>query len=119
MNTNRTQLINTYWATIEKDQDYSALSNFYLPESVLIDPVYGPFEGRGAIQAFLARVTADMRELNISFTLAEVAGEGDVGWSRWLVHLPDGSQKEGVSVYRFKDDKILYQHDYIGTSQLA
>ena len=119
MSTEREKYIKSYWAIIEKDQNYSALSEFYLPESVLIDPVYGPFEGYDAIEAFLEKVTADMSDLNISFTLAEVAGEGDIGWSRWCFHLPDGSSKEGVSVYRFKGDKILYQHDYIGTSELG
>ena len=114
----REQLIRSYWAIIEKEQNYSALSDFYLPESVLIDPVYGPFKGYDAIKAFLQKVTADMHELDISFTVAEVAGEGDIGWSRWCFQLPDGSKKEGVSVYRFKGDKILYQHDYIGTNVL-
>jgi ketosteroid isomerase-like protein len=115
----REQLIRTYWAIIEKEQNYSALSDFYLPESVLIDPLYGPFKGHDAIKAFLQKVTADMHELDISFTLEEVAGEGDIGWSCWCCQLPDGSKKEGVSVYRFKGDKILYQHDYIGTNELG
>ena len=119
MNTNRIQFIKTYWELIENDQNYSALSEFYLPESVLIDPVYGPFKGYDAIKAFLQQVTADMRDLDIKFTVAEVAGEGDVGWSRWSFCLPDGSEKQGVSVYRFKGDKILYQHDCIGTNELA
>ena len=41
-----------------------------------------------------------------------------VGWSRWSFQLPDGTAKKGVSVYRFKGDKILRQYDYIGTDQL-
>ena len=119
MSVNREQFINEYWAIIEREQKYSDLSDWYLPESVLVDPVYGAFEGHDAIKAFLEQVTADMSELDITFTVAEVAGEGDVGWSRWSFQLPDGSKKEGVSVYRFKGDKILYQHDLIGTSELA
>lgn len=119
MTTDREQLINQYWAIIERRQDYSALAHYYLPESVLVDPVYGPFKGYEAIKAFLEQVTADMRERGISFGVTEVAGEGDVGWSRWNFRLPDGCEKEGVSVYRFKGDKILYQHDYIGTSELS
>ena len=84
----------------------------------MVDPVYGPFKGYDAIKEFLQRVTADMRELSISFTVDEVAGEGAVGWSRWSFHLPDGTSKQGVSVYRFRGDMILYQHDYIGTNEL-
>ena len=118
MSKDREKFIKEYWTIIEEDQNYSALSHYYLPESVLIDPVYGPYEGHAAIKAFLEQVTADMLELDITFTVAEVAGEGDIGWSRWSFQLPDGSKKEGVSVYRFKGDKILYQHDYIGTSEL-
>lgn len=119
MSTDREKFISAYWAIIEKEQNYSALADLYLPESVLIDPVYGPFEGYDAIKAFLDQVTADMREQNVSFTVTEVAGEGDTGWSRWAITLPDGSEKEGVSVYRFRGDKILYQHDYIGTHELG
>jgi len=119
MGTDREQLLRSYWAIIEKEQNYSALSEYYLPESVLIDPVYGSFKGYDAIKAFLKQVTTDMHKLDISFTVAEVAGEGDIGWSRWCIQLPDGNKKEGVSVYRFKDDKILYQHDYIGANELG
>ena len=118
MTQNRIHLLEKYWATIEKEQNYSALAGFYSQESVLVDPVYGPFEGSENIKAFLDKVTADMADLNVTFTVAETAGEGDVGWSRWVIHMPDGSEKEGVSVYRFKGDKILYQHDYIGTDEL-
>jgi len=116
---NREPFIRKYWEIIEKDQDYSALSDFYLPESTLIDPIYGTFHGRDAIGAFLEKVTEDMRGLKVRFTVAEAAGEGDVGWSRWVIHLPDGNQKDGVSIYRFKGDKILYQHDTIGTNTLV
>ncbi len=119
MSKDREQFISEYWAIIEQDQNYSALSDYYLPESVLIDPVYGPFKGYDAIKSFLDKVTADMREMDITFTVAEVAGEGDIGWSRWFFQLPDGDKKEGVSIYRFKGDKILYQHDFIGTNELG
>ena len=77
----RKQLLDEYWAIIAREQNYSALADFYLPESVLVDPVYGPFEGYAAIKDFLDRVTADMRDLNVTFSVAETAGEGDVGWS--------------------------------------
>ncbi len=119
MSQNREQLIRRYWSVIEKDQNYNAVVDFYLPESTLVDPIYGPFHGYAAIKDFLAEVTVGMSELDVSFSVVEVAGEGDVGWSRWCISLPDGSQKDGVSVYRFKGDKILTQNDYIGTNQLT
>lgn len=119
MDNNREALIRNYWSLIEKDQNYNAVVDFYLPESTLVDPIYGPYHGYAAIKDFLAEVTADMSEQDVSFTVIEVAGEGDVGWSRWSIRLPDGSQKDGVSVYRFKGNKILTQNDYIGTNQLT
>ena len=119
MSQSREQLIRSYWSVIQKDQNYNAVADFYLPESTLVDPIYGPFHGDAAIKGFLAEVTADMSKLDVSFSVIEVAGEGDVGWSRWLINMPDGSQKDGVSVYRFKGDKILTQNDYIGTNQLT
>jgi len=119
MSQDREQLISSYWDIIEQDQNYSALHDFYLPESILIDPVYSPFKGYDAIKEFVGRVTADMRNLDISFTVAEVAGEGDIGWSRWCFHLPDGSKRDGVSVYRFKGGQNtlstrLYRHERTG-----
>ena len=119
MSQNREQLIRSYWSAIEKDQNYNAVLDFYLPESTLVDPIYGPFSGYAAIKDFLEEVTADTSELDVSFTVVEVAGEGSVGWSRWQIALLDGSQKDGVSVYRFKVDKMLTQNDYIGTNQLT
>lgn len=118
MSEDRNAFIKSYWERIEEAQDYAALADLYLPESVLIDPVYGPFEGGDAIRGFLEQVTRDMSEMKVTFTVDEVAGEGDVGWSRWTCHLPDGTMRDGVSVYRFRGDRILYQHDYLGAHEL-
>ena len=119
MNQDRMRLLDDYWAAIEKDQNYTSVLKFYLPESLLVDPIYGPFRGLDEIGGFLEKVTEDMKGMNVAFSVVEKAAGDDVGWSRWTVHLPDGSEKDGVSVYRFQGDKILIQRDYIGTSELG
>jgi len=113
------QLLDQYWRTIEKDQDYAALAGFYADDAVLIDPVYGPFKGIDRIAEFLLNVTDAMRQLHVTFSVVETAAICDVGWSRWLVHLQDGTCKDGVSVYRFRGNKIHYQHDFIGSKELV
>ena len=119
MNQDRMRLLDDYWAAIEKDQNYTSVLKFYLPESLLVDPIYGPFRGVDEIGGFLEKVTEDMKGMNVAFSIVEKAAGDDVGWSRWTVRLPDGSEKDGVSVYRFQGDKILIQRDYIGTSELG
>ena len=117
-NNDNEQLLKEYWACIEQQQNYSDILRFFAPNALLVDPIYGPFEGAQNIGEFLQRVTADMGDQNVTFTLVEYAAQGDVGWSRWSFHLPDGSQKDGVSIYRFLDNLIVVQRDFLGTNEL-
>ena len=111
-------IIDEYWAALAREQNYSASLGYYLPHSVLVDPIYGKFDGFEAIKGFLEQVTAEMAKLNVTFEVRETAGAGNVGWSQWIVNLPNGETKDGVSVYRFEDDKIVYQRDYVGATSL-
>ena len=111
-------IIDEYWAALAREQNYSAALDYYLPHSVLIDPIYGRFDGFDAIKGFLEMVTAEMANLNVTFEVRETAGAGNVGWSQWIINLPDGETKDGVSVYRFEDDRIAYQRDYVGGNEL-
>jgi hypothetical protein len=119
MNADHMRLLDEYWTAIERDQDYSSTLKFYLPESQLVDPIYGPFCGLDEIGGFLNKVTEDMKDLDVTFSVVEKAADDNVGWSRWTFRLPNGVEKNGVSVYHFKDNKILVQRDYIGTSDLT
>lgn len=119
MNPDRMRLLDDYWAAIEKDQDYTSVLRHYLPESLLVDPIYGPFRGVEEIGGFLEKVTEDMRDMNVTFSVVEKVADENAGWSRWTIHLPDGSEKDGVSVYRFQGDKILVQRDFISTNELG
>ena len=112
------EIIDEYWAALSREQNYSSSIGYYTDKSVLHDPIYGTFEGYDAIKGFLDQVTAEMGKLNVSFEVVETAGAGQVGWSQWVIKLPTGDTKDGVSVYRFEDDKIVYQRDYIGTKEL-
>jgi steroid delta-isomerase len=118
INNENEKLLKEYWACIEQQQNYSEIQRFFAQDALLVDPIYGSFEGALSIGEFLQRVTIDMQDQNVTFTLVEYAAQGDVGWSRWSFHLPDGSQKDGVSIYRFLDSLIVLQRDYIGTHEL-
>lgn len=112
------QIIDEYWASLSREQNYSASIAYYADDAELHDPIYGAFEGRDAIKGFLDQVTVEMGKLNVTFEVVDTAGAGTVGWSQWIIKLPTGDTKDGVSVYRFQNDKIVYQRDYIGTKEL-
>jgi ketosteroid isomerase-like protein len=118
INNDNEKLLKEYWACIEQQQNYSEIQRFFAPDALLVDPLYGPLEGALNIGEFLQRVTIDMQDQNLTFSLVEYAAQGDVGWSRWSLHLPDGSHKDGVSIYRFLDGLIVVQRDFIGTNEL-
>jgi limonene-1,2-epoxide hydrolase len=107
-------------------------------DSVYIDPIFGRFEGREAIRAWLVPVMKKVGD--VSFDAIEPAffapGEGaetetrhlghgavDSSFDEWMLsmHLPDGSTipvVRGCSVRKFRDGYIVYACDYFDTHPL-
>ena len=50
--------IQKFWK-IQDEGDYSALADLFAEDAVLVDPVFGRFEGRSAIASFMTKMNAE------------------------------------------------------------
>jgi ketosteroid isomerase-like protein len=100
-----------FW-DIQDGHDYRELVELFADDAVLVDPVYGTFEGREAIRGFMERVTADMADRAVTFRLVELAGDEETAWAQWQATTPAGVF-DGVGVYRVRDGRLTYYRDYM------
>ena len=103
-----------FWE-IQNGRDYSKLSSLFAADAVLEDPIYGTFEGREAIAAFMQKMNEEMGGQNIHFTLEQLSGDNETAWAQWIAHTPRGDI-EGVGVYRVRDGLLTYYRDYMNTA---
>lgn len=103
--------IERFWR-IQDEGDYSALTKLFAEEAVLDDPIFGRFEGREAIGAFLEKMNVETRKNGVSFRLVELAGDEETAWAQWSATMPDG-ERQGVGVYRVKNGELVYYRDYM------
>lgn len=103
--------IEKFWK-IQDDGDYSALAQLFAEDAVLVDPVFGRFDGREAIARFMAKMNVEMRKAGASFRLVELAGDGETAWAQWRAET-DAGPREGVGVYRVRDGRLTYYRDYM------
>lgn len=100
-----------FW-DIQDGGDYSQLSELFSDEAVLVDPIYGTFEGRPAIAKFMTKMNEEMAKIGASFRLEAIAGDHNVAWAQWIATTNDG-ERSGVGVYRVMDGQITYYRDYM------
>ena len=100
-----------FWR-IQDEGDYSKTAELFAEDAVLVDPVFGTFEGRDAIVEFMARMNAEMARRGASFELVELAGDDHIAWAQWRATTASGP-REGVGVYRVADGRITYYRDYM------
>ena len=105
------ETIELFWKT-QDDRDYSRLSELFADDAVLVDPIYGTYEGREAIAAFMEKMNAEMGGQQIEFDLVEAAGDGEVAWAQWQARTPAGV-RQGVGIYRVRDGLLTYYKDYM------
>lgn len=105
------ETLRRFWA-IQDGHDYRALVELFADDAVLVDPVYGTFEGRAAIGGFMKRVTRDMADHQITFRLVELAGDDETAWAQWEAVTPAGA-RSGVGIYRVRDGQLTYYRDYM------
>ena len=105
------ETIELFWKT-QDDRDYTRLVELFAEDAVVVDPIYGTFEGRDAIAAFMAKMNEEMGGQNIEFDLIECSGGGDTAWAQWVARTPAG-EREGVGVYRVRDGLLTYYRDYM------
>ena len=105
------ETIELFWKT-QDDRAYSCLADLFAEDAVLVDPIYGTYEGREAIAAFMARMNEEIGDQQIEFDLLEAAGDGEVAWAQWRARTPAGV-RQGVGIYRVRDGLLTYYKDYM------
>ena len=103
--------IKRFWETQDAG-DYTATVALFADDAVLVDPIYGTYEGREAIGAFMARMNEAMGKIEARFRLVEVAGGERSAWARWEVTTTNGN-RDGVGIYRVSDGEITFYRDYM------
>lgn len=103
--------IRRFW-DIQNDRDYTRLVELFAENAVLEDPIFGTFEGRDAIAAFMAKMNEEMGKRGVHFTLVKLAGDECTAWAQWVAHTPEG-ERDGVGIYRVEDGKMTYYRDYM------
>ena len=88
--------IREFWR-IQDEGDYSALSDLFAEDAVLVDPVFGRFEGREAIAAFMTKMNTEMKKVGAAFRLVELAGDDETAWAQWRAETNAGP-RDGVGV---------------------
>ena len=100
-----------FW-TIQDQGDYAALAELFADDAVLVDPVFGTFEGAQAIAGFMAKMNGEMVKAGASFRLTDLAGDDHVAWAQWEATTARGP-RTGVGVYRVSAGRITYYRDYM------
>jgi steroid Delta-isomerase len=104
-------VLKEFWR-VQDDGDYSALSELFSDDAVLVDPVFGTFTGGAAIAAFMEKMNVEMRKRGASFRLVELCGDNEAVWAQWEA-ITSAGPRHGVGVYRVRDGRITYYRDYM------
>lgn len=105
------ETIEAFWAA-QDDGDYTATVELFADDAVLVDPIYGTYQGKSAIGAFMAKMNEAMGAIDASFRLVELAGDDETAWAQWQVTTKNGD-RNGVGIYRVRDGRITYYRDYM------
>lgn len=103
--------IRRFWRA-QDSGDYTATVALFADDAVFVDPIYGTFEGRSAIGAFMAEMNDAVGAINGVFELEELAGDDTTAWAQWRF-VSDRGERFGVGVYRVRDGLITYYRDYM------
>lgn len=108
------ETIQAFW-DIQNERDYTKTVALFAEDALFVDPIFGTFEGRDAIGAFMAKMNVEMGKLDAEFDLVELSGGGDTAWAQWRVTTNNKPPREGVGVYKVSDGQITYYRDYMNS----
>ncbi len=111
------EVIQKFWK-IQDDRDYEKLVDLFADDAVLEDPIYGTFNGKEAIAAFMAKMNVEMAKIETHFDAIEISGGGDTAWCQWEAVSPKG-RRQGCGLYKVRDGKMTYYRDYINAEEKA
>jgi len=103
--------IEQFWR-IQDEGDYTKLAPLFAEDAVVEDPVWGTYEGREAILAFMTKMVEEMGQRKITFTVDEICGDDHACWARWTLHSPEGS-RGGCGIYKVDGGQLTYYRDYM------
>jgi len=103
--------IERFW-NIQDGGDYTRVVELFAADAVLVDPIYGTFNGRDAIAGFMAKMNREVTKAGASFRLVELAGGDNAAWAQWAMVTADG-ERSGVGIYRVSNGLITYYRDYM------
>lgn len=103
--------IKRFWE-VQDGGDYTATSELFADDAVFVDPLYGTFDGRDAIAAFMQKMNGAVSAINGVFTLEELSGDHETAWAQWRFD-SDNGVRHGVGIYRVAEGHITYYKDYM------
>lgn len=104
------EVVRRFWE-IQNAARYTELGELFTEDAVFTDIVYGRFEGRDAVVAYLSRMESEMPEQGARFELIDAAGDETVAWSQWWCHLPAG-KLAGWTLHTLRDGRLTLDADY-------
>ncbi len=105
------ETIQLFW-NLQDSGDYTKTVALFAEDAVVEDPVFGRFEGREAIGAFMAKMNEEMSKRDTHFRVEEIAASDEVAWARWVAHTPRG-EIEGCGLYRVVGGEMTFYRDYM------
>lgn len=105
------KVIREFWR-IQDEGDYAALSVLFADDAVLVDPIYGTYEGATAITEFMQLMNVQVKKRGAHFVADEICGDETTAWAQWRMIFPTG-ERTGVGVYKVADGKLTYYRDYM------
>ena len=105
------EVVERFWE-IQDEGDYTKVVNLFAEDAILVDPLFGTFEGKHQIAEFMKKMNEETASSETSFRAREIAGDNEVAWAQWIAITPAG-ELEGCGLYRVKDGLLTYYKDYI------
>ena len=103
--------ITRFWQ-IQDAGDYTATAELFAEDAVFDDPMYGTFNGRDQIAAFMAKMNEVVTAQGGSFRAERISGGETSAWAQWVFTSPERTMT-GVGIYEVADGEITYYRDYI------
>lgn len=105
------ETITKFWQ-VQDAGDYTATAELFAVDALFEDPVYGTFNGRDEIAAFMAKMNEAVAAINGVFRAEKIAGGGEAAWAKWVFD-SDRGRRYGVGIYEVQDGLITYYRDYM------
>ena len=105
------EVMTRFWE-VQDTGDWAGVAALFADDAVLVDPIFGTFEGREAIDGFFERIGVEVAESGTTFRLDELGADGEVAWAEWTATSPKG-EMTGCGLYRTGGGRITYYRDHI------